>query len=315
MLTTFLWGEYHWGRPPGISFSSVVLEASVLLLSECGPGKAQFALPSAGIRCLYPQSCPVAYKWTVVHMSWPPNNGSPASKQRMSKWVVEAISLAYESAGQPPPMAVRSHSTRSMAASKALISGVALQEVCDAAGCSSPHTFVRFYSWTWTLPQVPKCSRPSAAHKIHTGQALVAMVMLYWCSQSVFYAMEFPWKGSFGYDCKLGSLKRERMLRSRPYLLRACERLAQTFKLVTASFGQVYSLLVCDVTCSDVPITPWIDYTCASRLITQSIPKACFTVETKRFPFLLVFYANSIHIYLYSTFHNTYRFKTSFTEN
>ncbi len=76
----------------------------------------------------------------------PPNQGSPASKQRMSKSVVEAISLAYESAGQPSPMAVRSHSTRSMAASKALISGVTLQEVCDAAGWSSPHTFVRFYS-------------------------------------------------------------------------------------------------------------------------------------------------------------------------
>ncbi len=76
----------------------------------------------------------------------PPNKGSPASKQRMSKWVVEAISLAYESAVQPSPMAVRSHSTRSMAASKALISGVALQEVCDAAGWSSPHTFITFYS-------------------------------------------------------------------------------------------------------------------------------------------------------------------------
>ncbi len=48
--------------------------------------------------------------------------------------MVEAISLAYELAGQPSPMAVRSHSTRSMAASKALISEVALQEVCDAAG-------------------------------------------------------------------------------------------------------------------------------------------------------------------------------------
>ncbi|CAM4589530.1 unnamed protein product [Leuciscus chuanchicus] len=64
----------------------------------------------------------------------------------MSKWVVEAISLAYEAAGQPSPWAVRSHSTRSMAASKALISGVSLQDVCDAAGWSSPHTFVRCYS-------------------------------------------------------------------------------------------------------------------------------------------------------------------------
>ncbi len=35
---------------------------SVLLLSECGPGKAKFSLPSAGIRCLCPQSCHVALK-------------------------------------------------------------------------------------------------------------------------------------------------------------------------------------------------------------------------------------------------------------
>ena len=41
---------------------------------------------------------------------------------------------------------VRAHSTRGMAASKALLSGVSLQEVCDAAGWSSPLTFVRFYS-------------------------------------------------------------------------------------------------------------------------------------------------------------------------
>jgi len=41
---------------------------------------------------------------------------------------------------------VRAHSTRSMAASKALISEVSLQEGCDAVGWSSPLTFVRFYS-------------------------------------------------------------------------------------------------------------------------------------------------------------------------
>ncbi len=163
VLTTFLLGGTTLGKTPWYLVFLCGTWGSVLLFSECGPGKAQFTLPSAGIRCLYPQSCPVAYKWTVVRMSWPPNKGSSASKQRMSKWVVKAISLAYESAGQPPPMAVRSHSTRSMVASKALISGVALQVVCDAAGCSSPHTFVRFILWSWTLPEVPKCSRPSAA--------------------------------------------------------------------------------------------------------------------------------------------------------
>ncbi len=36
-----------------------------------------------------------------------------------------------------------------------------------------------FIIWTWTLPQVTKCSCPSADRKIHTGQALVAMGVLH----------------------------------------------------------------------------------------------------------------------------------------
>ena len=75
----------------------------------------------------------------------PHNRGLPASKHTMSKWIVEAISLAYGSSDQQCPLAVRAHSTRSMAASKALVSGVSLKEVCDAAGWSSPLTFVRYY--------------------------------------------------------------------------------------------------------------------------------------------------------------------------
>ncbi len=134
--------------------------------------------------------CPVRALDAYVHIAalWrkneqllvcfgPPNNGSSASKQRMSKWVVEAISLTYKSAGQPSPMAVQSHSTRSMAASKALISGVALQEVCHG-----PH---RTHSsdiiiWTWTVPQVPKRSRPSAAPLIshRTGTRCYGDVVL-----------------------------------------------------------------------------------------------------------------------------------------
>ncbi len=137
---------------------------SVLLLSECGQGKAQFALPNVGIRCLHPQSCPVALNEQLFVCFGPPNKGSPATKQRMSKWVVEAISLAYESVGQPSPMAVRSHLARSMAASKALIPGVALQEVCDAAGWSSPQTFIRLYSLDLDSTPGTPGSHPSAAH-------------------------------------------------------------------------------------------------------------------------------------------------------
>jgi len=63
----------------------------------------------------------------------------------LGKWVVEAISLAYEAAGQPSPLAVQVHYTRSMAASMALFLGVSLHGICDATGWSSPLTFARFY--------------------------------------------------------------------------------------------------------------------------------------------------------------------------
>ncbi|XP_067247019.1 uncharacterized protein [Chanodichthys erythropterus] len=75
-----------------------------------------------------------------------PRRGGPASKQRMSKWVVEAISLAYKAVGHPCPLAICAHSTRGMAASKALMSGVSLDDICGAAGWSSQHTFIRFYN-------------------------------------------------------------------------------------------------------------------------------------------------------------------------
>lgn len=52
----------------------------------------------------------------------------------LSKWIVEVISLASEFAGQPSPLLVRAHSTRNMAANKAFLSQVSLQEVCDATG-------------------------------------------------------------------------------------------------------------------------------------------------------------------------------------
>lgn len=75
-----------------------------------------------------------------------PRPGPPASKQRISKRIIKAISLAYEAHSLP----------RSMVASKALLSGVSLQEVCDAVGWVSPHTYLYdFIAWTWTPNWVP----------------------------------------------------------------------------------------------------------------------------------------------------------------
>ncbi len=68
------------------------------------------------------------------------------SKQRISHWVRDDISLAYEARELPSPLSLRAHSTRGVASSQALFRGVPLEDICVAAGWSSPHTFVRFYN-------------------------------------------------------------------------------------------------------------------------------------------------------------------------
>ena len=64
----------------------------------------------------------------------------------MSQWVRDAIALVYEAHGQASPTGLRAHSTRGVTSSSALARGAPLQLVCDAAGWSSLHTFIRFYS-------------------------------------------------------------------------------------------------------------------------------------------------------------------------
>ncbi|KAL0195548.1 hypothetical protein M9458_009120, partial [Cirrhinus mrigala] len=76
----------------------------------------------------------------------PPKKGRPATKQTISRWIVDAISTSYESSDLPSPMGLRAHSTRATAASKALMLGVPIQDICNAAGWSTPLTFVRFYN-------------------------------------------------------------------------------------------------------------------------------------------------------------------------
>ncbi len=72
--------------------------------------------------------------------------GLATSKQRISHWVRDGISLAYEARDLPSPLSLRAHSTRGVASSQALFRGVPLEDICVAAGWSSPHTFVRFYN-------------------------------------------------------------------------------------------------------------------------------------------------------------------------
>ncbi len=72
--------------------------------------------------------------------------GRLVTKQRLSKWIVDAVTLAYSSLGLQCPIGVRAHSTRGIASSWAWSSGVSITEICAAAGWASPSTFARFYN-------------------------------------------------------------------------------------------------------------------------------------------------------------------------
>ncbi len=72
--------------------------------------------------------------------------GHPVMKQRLSKWIVDAVMLAYSSLGLQCPIGVRVHSTRGIASSWAWSSCVSITEICAAAGWASPSTFARFYN-------------------------------------------------------------------------------------------------------------------------------------------------------------------------
>ena len=72
--------------------------------------------------------------------------GLPVTKLTLSRWIVDAIALAYTSLGLSCPIGVRAHSTRGVASSWAWSSGVPIEDICAAAGWSVPSTFVRFYN-------------------------------------------------------------------------------------------------------------------------------------------------------------------------
>lgn len=71
--------------------------------------------------------------------------GTAVSKQRLSNWVVDVITMAYKKAQKPLPGSVSCHSTRSVSTSWAAFRGVSMADICAAATWASPCTFARFY--------------------------------------------------------------------------------------------------------------------------------------------------------------------------
>ncbi len=67
------------------------------------------------------------------------------SKQRLSHWILDAITAAYMSQGLEFPFHIRAHSTRAIASSWAWSGGMSIQDIYFAAGWSSQNIFGRFY--------------------------------------------------------------------------------------------------------------------------------------------------------------------------
>ena len=71
--------------------------------------------------------------------------GQPVSKQYISRWLSQCITLTYEILGKDPPTEVSGHSTRSMGASMADIAGVPMLDIYKAADWKSRYVFAKHY--------------------------------------------------------------------------------------------------------------------------------------------------------------------------
>ncbi len=114
---------------------------------------------SAGFNPLHPEGLRGGYSG-LPHTSWwsvsgkgPPGYTFLCGVMRLRPLAREAYAIVWfrmlfyslESSDLPSPLGVKAHSTRSVAASKAFLAGVPMQDICNAAGWSTPLTFVRFY--------------------------------------------------------------------------------------------------------------------------------------------------------------------------
>ncbi len=69
--------------------------------------------------------------------------GRAVSKQRLSLWIVDAITAAHTSRGLECPLHIRAHSTRAIASSWVWSRGMSIRDICVAAGGWSFSEYLR----------------------------------------------------------------------------------------------------------------------------------------------------------------------------
>ncbi|KAL0183542.1 hypothetical protein M9458_019238, partial [Cirrhinus mrigala] len=132
-------------KVPSTPFRAQVITLSALPSSE-EDQELNLLCPVRALRTYIEQSASFRQSEQLFVCFGGRNKGHPVTKQRLSRWIVDAIRLAYSSLGLQCPIGVCAHSTRGMASSWAWSSGVSIAEICAAAGWASPSTFTRFYN-------------------------------------------------------------------------------------------------------------------------------------------------------------------------
>ncbi len=129
---------------------STPFRAQVITLSALPPSEEDRELSLLclvrALRIYFERSAPFRHTEQLFVSFGNRTKGHPVTKQRLSKWIVDAVMLAYSSLGLQCPIGVRAHSTRGIASSWAWSSGVSITEICTAAGWATPSTFARFYN-------------------------------------------------------------------------------------------------------------------------------------------------------------------------
>ncbi len=131
-------------------FRAQVITLSALPLSE--EDRELFLLcPVRALRIYFERSAPFRRTEQLFVGFGNRAKGHPVTKQRLSKWIVDAVMLAYSSLGLQCPIGVRAHSTRG------IVAVCPLQRfVRRLAGPLRPH-LLGFITWTYR-PYRPESS-------------------------------------------------------------------------------------------------------------------------------------------------------------
>ncbi|KAL0149460.1 hypothetical protein M9458_055248 [Cirrhinus mrigala] len=132
-------------RPGYVPFRDQVVNLQALPLEEADPAFALLC-PVRALRMYVDHTRHFRRTEQLFVCFGGQQKGNAVSKQRLAHWVVNAISLSYQNQGEPCPLGVHAHSTRSVASSYALAHGASLADICRAAGWATPNTFARFYN-------------------------------------------------------------------------------------------------------------------------------------------------------------------------